>query len=247
MSGTIGYQVSILAAGFLLSDSLDGFYAIYGVILLCAALCAMLLPPIRGHQHGAKKVPLSTFLKNRDMLLVLGLVFIAQLAAQFFNAFFTKYMGDLGISNAATGVITTLTVVMEIPFLLFFGDRLLKKMSIYRWMWIGFVINGLRFLALSYARTPALILLTQLPSVALFACFEFFPALYLSTIVDKELLSSAQSVYQAVSFGLARILGASLGGVLAQALGIAPVFRLSGAMLLIVSLVSFIPLFKKRA
>ena len=120
-------------------------------------------------------------------------------------------------------------------------------MSIYRWMWIGFVINGLRFLALSYARTPALILLTQLPSVALFACFEFFPALYLSTIVDKELLSSAQSVYQAVSFGLARILGASLGGVLAQALGIAPVFRLSGAMLLIVSLVSFIPLFKKRA
>lgn len=233
MSGTIGYQLSILVAGFLHSEQLTGYYAIYGVTLLCCAFCAMLLPPTKGHQHGGQKVPLIDMLKNRRLMSLLAVVFIAQVVAQFFNAFFTKYLGDIGIGNSVTGIITTLTVVMEIPFLIFFGDRIFKKLTIIQWMWLGLIINGLRFVALSYVRSPLVILLTQLPSVALFACFEFFPVLYLKEIVGKEVLSTAQSVFQMTSFGLARIVGASAGGMLAQALGIAPVFRMGGVMLLV--------------
>lgn len=244
LAGTAGYQLSILAAGFLLSESLTGFYAIYAVILLCGAASAILMPPSRGYQHGGSKVPLTVLLKNRRLVIMLGLVFLAQVVAQFFNAFFTKYLGDLGISNGVTGVITTLTVVLEIPFL-FFGDRLFGRMSIFKWMWLGLLVNGLRFFALSFAREPMLILLTQLPSVALFACFEFFPILYLGRLVDKEVSSSAQSVLQMTSFGLARIVGASAGGAMAEMLGIGPVFRLGGAVLLAAALITFIPLCKR--
>lgn len=244
LAGTVGYQLSILAAGFLLSESLTGFYAIYAVILLCGAASAILMPPARGYQHGGSKVPLTVLLKNRRLVIMLGLVFLAQVVAQFFNAFFTKYLGDLGISNGVTGVITTLTVALEIPFL-FFGDRLFGRMSIFKWMWLGLLVNGLRFFALSFARAPMLILLTQLPSVALFACFEFFPVLYLGRLVDKEVSSSAQSVLQMTSFGLARIVGASAGGAMAEVLGIGPVFRLGGAMLLAAALITFIPMCKR--
>jgi len=244
LAGTAGYQLSILAAGFLLSESLTGFYAIYAVILLCGTASAALMPPARGYQHGGSKVPLTVLLRNRRLVIMLGLVFLAQVVAQFFNAFFTKYLGDLGISNGVTGVITTLTVVLEIPFL-FFGDRLFKRMSIFKWMWLGLLVNGLRFVALSFARAPMLILLTQLPSVALFACFEFFPALWIGQQVSHEVSSSAQSVLQMTSFGLARIVGASAGGAMAEMLGIGPVFRLGGAMLLAAALITFIPLCKR--
>ena len=244
LAGTLGYQLSILAAGFLMSESLTGFYAVYAAILLAGAGSAALMPPARGYQHGGKKVPLTELLKNRKLVTILGLVFLAQVAAQFFNAFFTKHLGDLGVSNGVTGVITTLTVVMEIPFL-FFGDRLFSRMSIFKWMWLGLLVNGLRFFALSFAHTPVVILLTQLPSVALFACFEFFPALWIGQQVSREVSGSAQSVLQMTSFGLARIVGSSAGGALAELLGIGMVFRLSGALLLAAALITFIPLCKK--
>ena len=244
LCGTLGYQLSILAAGFLFGQSLSGFYAIYAAILLLCAGCAALMPPTRGYQHGKSKVPLTALLHNRKLVIMLALVFLAQVVAQFFNAFFTKYLGDLGVSNAVTGVITTLTVVMEIPFL-FFGDRFYRRMSIFKWMWLGLLVNGLRFAALSFAKAPALILLTQLPSVALFACFEFFPVIYLGETMSKELSSSAQSVLQMTSFGLARIVGASLGGAMAEVLGIGMVFRLGGFMLLAAAACAYVPLFRK--
>ena len=245
LCGTLGYQLSILAAGFLFTQSLSGFYAIYAVILLLGAASAALMPPSRGYQHGKNKVPLTALLHNQKLVIMLALVFLAQVVAQFFNAFFTKYLGDLGVSNSVTGIITTLTVVMEIPFL-FFGDRLFRRTSIFKWMWLGLLITGLRFAALSFVRTPLLILLTQLPSVALFACFEFFPALYIGQHLDREISSSAQSVLQMTSFGLARIVGSSMGGALSEQLGIGMVFRLGGFMLLAAAACSYFPLCQKR-
>lgn len=244
LAGTIGYQLSILAAGFLLSDTLDGFYAIYAALLFFTAASAALMPKTRGHQHGGKRVPLTVLLKNRKLVIMLALVFLAQVVAQFFNAFFTKHLGDLGVSNEITGVITMLTMVMEIPFL-YFGDRLYRRMSIFKWMWLGLAISGLRFAALSFARAPMVILLTQLPSVALFGCFEFFPVIWLGQRMDKEISSTAQSVLQMTSFGLARIVGASVGGAMAEAIGIGMVFRLGGFMLLAAAAVTFVPLCKK--
>lgn len=246
MSGTIGYQLCILAAGFLFDEKLSGFMLVYGVLLVVSAACGMLLPDTRGHQYGGKKVSMTVLLRDKQTVTVLALAFLVQVAAQFFNAFFTKHLGDMGVDNATTGLITTLVVILEIPFLLFLGDRIYKKLPILSWMWLGVLINGVRFAALSYARSPWVILLTQLPAVALFACIEFFPVLYLSRSVDKEVLSTAQSVLQMVSFGLAKIVGSSVGGFLAEQVGIGQVFRMNGFMLIAAALLLYIPLMKRR-
>lgn len=244
MAGTIGYQIAILTAGFIMSEKLTGLYAVYGAILIAAALSAALMPPIRGYQHEGKKVSLAVFLQNRRIMALLGLVFLAQLGNQFYLAFFAKHLGDIGISNSLIGVITTLSVIMEIPFL-FFGDKLYQKMSIWKWMWIGLLITGLRFCALSLTLSPLVILLTQLPSVAMFACFEFFPAIYLSAAVDRELLGSAQNVYQVVAFGVSRILATLLGGAVSEVVGLSMVFRCVGLLLVLVSVLAYVPLWKR--
>ena len=246
MSGTIGYQLCILFAGYLFDEKLSGFMIVYGVVLLAAAACAMLLPDTRGHQYGGKKVSPAVLLRDKQTVTVLAIAFLVQVAAQFFNAFFTKHLGDLGIDNGTTGLITTLVVVLEIPFLLFLGDKVYKKFPILTWMWLGMLITGIRFVALSYVTNPVIILLTQLPAVALFACIEFFPVLYLSRSVDKEVLSTAQSVLQMVSFGLARIVGTSVGGFLAEMMSLGEVFRLNGWMLVAAAALLFFPLVKKR-
>ena len=245
MMGTVGFQVSILVIGLIFATSLNGLYNAFGLVLLASALCALLLPPVKGYQHGKERISFTVFFKDRALLLMFALVFLAQMAAQFYLAFFSKHLGDLGISNALTGLITTLAVSLEIPFLLF-GDKLMKKLSIWKWMWIGLIVNGLRFVVLSIVRTPVLIVLSQIPSVFLLACFEFFPAIYLNKAVNKELRGTVQNTYTLIAFGASRIVGSLLGGFIADATSIPTVFAINGALLLLAAVVFFVPL-RRRA
>ena len=245
MMGTVGFQVSILVIGLIFATSLNGLYNAFGLVLLASALCALLLPPVKGYQHGKERISFTVFFKDRALLLMFALVFLAQMASQFYLAFFSKHLGDLGISNALTGLITMLAVSLEVPFLLF-GDKLMKKLSIWKWMWIGLIVNGLRFVVLSIVRTPVLIVLSQIPSVFLLACFEFFPAIYLNKAVDKELRGTVQNTYTLIAFGASRIVGSLLGGFIADATSIPTVFAINGALLLLAAVVFFVPL-RRRA
>ena len=236
MTGTIGYQVGILATGFVLAHSLQGLYPAMGAVLLLAAGAAMLMPKVRGHQYQQAKVSLATLLRNREMRLILILILLSGIGHQFNLSFFTKYLGDLGISNTVVGLISTLSVSLEIPFLLF-GDRLMKKLPIWRWMTVGLLMGSLRFILLSVVRTPALIILSQMLSVSHLACFEFFPMLYISQIVSSEQQASAQSLLQTTSFGIARIIGSLAGGIIADKAGIPMVYGGCGVLMLLTAVV----------
>ena len=241
MVGTIGYQAGILATGLLFTGSLRGLFPAIGVMLLLAAGSALLLPAVQGHQHARERVSLAALLKNRDLALILAIAFLADIGHQFNLAFFSKYLGDLGISYAVAGVISTLSVALEIPFL-FFGERLMKRLSIWRWMAIGLVLGAARFSLMAVLRTPALIVLAQALSISHMACFEFFPMVYLGRTVSEEQQASCQSVLQTISFGLARIVGSLAGGLLADAAGIPSVYGMCGALMLASAAVFFVPL-----
>ena len=245
MMGTVGYQVSILVMGLVFAKSLNKLYPVLGAMTLAAAGTALLLPPVRGYQHGRKRRSFTVFFKDPALLLLFTIVFLGQVAGQFSITFFSKFLGDLGTGNTVTGIISTLSVSLEIPFLLF-ADKLMKKLPIWTWMWIGLVASALRFFALSLVRHPVLIVLAQLLSVFQLSCFEFFPYVYLGRIADKEMLSTVQSTYQMIAFGISRIVGSLLGGFIADATGIPTVFAINGGMLLLAAIVFFVPL-RRRA
>lgn len=231
MMGTVGYQLGILATGFIFTGSLVGLYPAMGAVLLLAAGAALLLPGVRGHQHAYEKVSPAALLKDRTVLLLLAVTFFAHIGHQFNLAFFTKHLGDLGIDNRVTGFISTLSVMLEIPFLLF-GDRLMKRMSVWRWMLLGLLLGGARFALLSVVRAPVLILLAQSLSIFHLACFEFFPMVYLGQTVRRELQASSQSALQTISFGGARIVGSLAGGLAADAMGIPTVYAMCAGLML---------------
>lgn len=239
------WRIGILATGLLLTHSLHGLYPAMGAMLLVTALSTLLMPKVQGHQHTRERVPLTVLLKNRELVLILVITFLAHIGHQFNLAFFSKYLGDLGIGNTVTGVITTLAVALEIPFLLV-GDRLMKRLSIWRWMTVGLMLGAVRFSLLAVVKAPALIVLAQTLSIAHLACFEFFPMVYLGRSVGENLQASCQSVLQMVSFGFARIIASLVGGLLADATGIPGVYGICGALMLATSLALFIPL-ERRA
>lgn len=230
--GTVGYQIGALGIGLVLVGSLQGLYRVIGLIALAACVSACFLPPVAGHQHGQKKVSMGVLLRNRYIVALLVMVLIGTITTQFYMSFFSKYLGDLGISNAMTGIMLFISVAMEIPFLIF-GDRLARRFSIWQCLMAGLVLCAIRWLGLAFAKTPWLILIFQIPGVSVMACFEFFPALYINRRVPDALKGSAQTAVMIVSFGISKAIGSLLGGFVSDRIGIPAVFAINGIALII--------------
>lgn len=240
MMGTLGYQIGALLIGILLTTSLESLYPMMGAFMLIACVTTFLLPDVKGHQHKQEKVPLTKLFADKHLRMLYGMIFFATVSTQFYQAFYTKHLGDLGMNNQITSIITLLAVILELPFLLI-GDRLYKKANIWNWLLAGMLINGLRWLGLAFSKTALMNILFQLPSVTVLSCFEFFPALYLSKRVSPELAGGAQSMLALVSFGIAKVIASLIGGQICQHTGIPAMFAFFGIWMLAGSIIFWFP------
>ncbi|MBQ8972273.1 MAG: MFS transporter [Clostridia bacterium] len=235
LMGTVGYQLGALLVGWVLSKSLDSLYPLKGTALLATFVVSFAMPNIEGHQHAKEKVPIRLLFRDRHVTWLYALIFIAAITTQFYAAFYSRYMGDLGFTNAQISWITLFSVMAELPFLVF-ADRIGRLTNIWVWLLIGFVTNGVRWLGLAFARSIPLIVAFQIPGVTVLACFEFFPAIYLTRRVPPEQSGIAQTMLSLTIFGAGNIVGSMLGGQLCERVGIGTMFAANGALLLIATL-----------
>lgn len=229
--GTVGYQVGALATGAIFVGSLHGIYRLMGAVILLSCINALFLPPVQGHQYRQKKISFKVLLEEKQMILILAMILIGAMTSQFYMGFFGKHLGDLGVSNSLTGVILFLSVLMELPFLIF-ADKLARKTNIWNWILIGYALNAVRYIAMSFTKSIPLLMLVQLPAMSVMACFEFYPLLYLNMRSPNALKASAQNLLMLVSFGLSKVVGNLLGGMLSQLIGIPAVFAINGIVLI---------------
>lgn len=240
LMGTVGYQLGALLIGVILATSLQGLFRLIGVVLVASCALSCLMPPVRGHQHGTGRVRIGTLLRDKHLVALLVMVLIGTITSQFYMSFFSKHLGDLGVDNTMTGILLFLSVLLEIPFLLF-ADKLSRRTSIWNWILIGFGLNALRWVGLALSKSIVPLLIFQLPGVSIMACFEFFPSLYINRRVSDALQGSAQMALMIVSFGIAKVIGSLLGGFVAGWVGIPAVFAFNGVALVIAIALFFRP------
>lgn len=232
LMGTAGYQVGALLVGAILSERLDNLYPLMGAVVLVSCLITFMMPNVEGHQHKNGKVPLSKLFKDKHVCWLYFILFFCTIPTQFFMAFFTKHLGDLGMSNSMVSWITLLSVFLELPFLLF-GDKIIKKLNTWNWIMVGMLLNSIRWIGLAFCKSFVPILIFQIPMVTVMVCYEYSPAFYLNKRVAQELAGSAQSMHSLMMFGAAKIVGSLIGGQLCQYMGIPTVFAICGVMGLI--------------
>lgn len=241
MMGTIGYQIGVLLIGYICMNSLRHLYTYFALALLGASLVALTLPNVRGRQFGGMKVSPVKALKDRRIVIVLALVLIGTCTTMFYQSFFGAYLEQMGINNRIASIITWVSVCLEIPVLLF-ATRIMRRFSIWQWMIIAYVLNGVRWLGFVLAHDLGswqILLVAQIPAVMAMACFEFFPALYIGRIIAPELSSSAQTLLTFTSFGIAKVVGGLFGGVISNYVGMRTVFLFFGVLLLVAAVVLF--------
>ena len=162
--GTVGYQAGALLVGALLARSLRGLYPLISVVALLSFGITFAMPNVAGHQRREHRVPMRALFADRHVCWLLGLILFATVSSQFYMSFFAKHLGDLGMDNATVAWITTLSVLPELPFL-FFADRITRRTSIWNWLLIGMLINGVRWVALALCRDAAPIFIIQITAV----------------------------------------------------------------------------------
>lgn len=230
--GTVGYQLGALLVGVVLSHSLRNLYPLMGAVLLIAFGITFTMPNVEGHQHSHVKIPLSTLFADRHVRWLYLMIFVASISTQFYMSFFTKHLGDLGMSNSVVSWITLLSVIAELPFL-YFADRIARKTNIWNWVLIGMAANGIRWLGLAFSKSAVPIILFQIPGVTVLACFEFFPSLYLNRRVPAEQSGAAQNTLSLTIFGAGKIVGSLIGGQICERTGIPALMAFNGAALLV--------------
>lgn len=237
MMGTVGYQFGVLLVGIICAVSLRHMFTYQAIALVLSAVVALTLPKVQGHQYGAKKVsPLAT-LKDRRIRILLIMLFVSGCSTMFYQSLFGAFLDSMGVSNTISSVITWISVVLEIPMLLF-STKLLHVQGVWGWLRIGYVINGVRwlgFFAAARLGSWPLLLVSQIPAVTATACLEFFPQLYVGEIIAPELSSSAQSMINITIFGFAKVVGGLIGGVISQAIGLDTMYLAFGVILLAAS------------
>lgn len=238
--GTVGYQAGALLIGIILSGTLKSLYPMMGAVLLIVCGMTFWLPNVKGHQHSREKVPLTKLFADRHLRMLYIMIFFCSISQQFYQAFYTKHLGDLGMSNSTTSWITLLAVIPELPFL-YFADRLYKKTSIWNWLIIGMLFNGVRWIGLALSKTALPNIIFQMPGVTVLACFEFFPALYLNKRVAPELTGGAQNMLSLVNFGMGKVVGSLIGGQICEFTGIPTLFVFFGIWMLVGSLLFWRP------
>lgn len=227
LSGGEGFGAYRLAGG--LSYALAG--ALFGVVLNrlggrgilwtaaglfgLAGLSAQLLPRTAGHARRASVLGL---LKDARLRTLLLFVLPLQMTMACFYTFHAPHFKSLGGTDGMLGLGYLLAAASEAPYLLL-SERIYRRFGAAKPMCAAAILMALRWLVLGIADSPWVVLFTQLLHGSGFIVVTVSMAYWINGHVPPEQRAGGQALLNMFTFGLARILGNLLAGLLAQRLG----------------------------
>jgi PPP family 3-phenylpropionic acid transporter len=244
LGGTLGFGLAAPIAGMLVQDR--GLrVAFWG----CAALVLLGLIFSQKLVHGQLKANgparggVPTLLSNPRWLPFLIVAFVGGSALAAFNNYLFPYMKELGANESTMGLALTVGTLSEIP-ILFFGNRLIKRLKPYGLLMLSMVVCGLRMLLFAASRTPGSILFVQIFNGLTFAAFWVAGVSYADENAPAGMSTTAQGLFGAMVFGLGMAVGGLIGGPLLTSVGGRGLYAVFGAAVL--ATVAIVALIQKR-
>jgi PPP family 3-phenylpropionic acid transporter len=223
MAGTIGFALMAVLVGYVFNRKLQNALFLYcGLSLLGVALVG-LLPPVAGHQRGARRLSMVSLLKSAELVGLLAYGAVLVMTLTFYYSFFPIYYQSLGATPVLLGIAIFISALPEIVVLLF-ADRIFDRLGP-RWMiLIAGAVLAVRWLLFYLLRDPYWLLPVQVLHAFTFIIIFFAISNYINRNVPKELKASGQALYGLAIGGVARVVGALAGGYLAQWRGLRSAF-----------------------
>jgi PPP family 3-phenylpropionic acid transporter len=253
--GTLGFIAPSVVLYLLLRDRSDATAALW-----CGAVCAgvgalnAVTLPRQARQAAAlndgdrRKLPTlaaAQALFRGRLLVFCGAMLLLNVAVAAYYAFFPVYLTrELGVADEWVGLITTLGVIVEIGFMLGFG-RLVARVGLRGLLVLGTLTMVLRFGLLAAWPSVGVAVATQVLHGIMVLVIHVAPPLVLDRRADPAYRSSMQGLFAMTVYGVGRIAGNLLSGVVAE-VSLTAVFTFAAALSL-VGAGLFMYAFEKRA
>jgi PPP family 3-phenylpropionic acid transporter len=241
LGGTIGYGLAAPIAGMLVQDHglRVAFWGCATLIFLgLVASQKLIYGQLEAHSSAAGAA--RTLLSNPRWLPFLIVAFVGGAGLAAFNNYFFPYMKELGANESTMGLALTVGTLSEIP-ILFFGNRLIKRLKPYGLLMLSMVVTGLRMLLFAVCRTPSAVLSIQLLNGLSFAAFWVAGVSYAGKIAPAGMNTTAQGLFGATVMGFGMAVGGLTGGPLLTSMGGRGLYAIFGAAVLaIVGIVALI-------
>ncbi|GEM_PF-722434 len=165
MSGTIGYAVMAVVAGFFLGQNDNLIFPIYIGSMAISTIVALMLPktPRMGNQVVEKKVKgekvakgesVYSLLKNKRILGVLFLSGIYTMSTGFNMSYYGIHMTELGGDYIYVGIANMIMAFAECPFHVGPGRKWLKKIGVEKAMLIVMAFGTVRWVLAGLCNNP---------------------------------------------------------------------------------------------
>lgn len=245
LAGGLSFALASFAFG-----ALRGRLAPGGVLWAAAGMLAAtffavrLLPDSPGRQGEKRKFALS-LLRDRQLTAMLLFTLPLQMTMGVFHTFNAPHFKALGGADWMLGLGYLLSAASEIPYLLL-SETIYRRFGAARPMCAAALVLAVRWAVLGSADGAWAAMLTQLLHGGGFIVVTVSMAYWIRDHVPPEMKAGGQALLNMFTFGLARVAGNLLGGLLARRMGEGAAF-LACAGLCMAALVIFAPrAFAKR-
>lgn len=257
MSGTIGYAVMAVVAGFWLSSKESLIFPLYIGGMAVSAVFAFMLPktkPVKKPVSEKKEKTESVYvlLKNRRVRNVLVLFMIYTLSNTFNRTYYGIYMTQLGGNYTMVGIANMIMALAEIPFHVGPGRKWVKKMGIEKMLLVVMAVGTVRWTVAATCQNAWILVMTMAFNGIMLVPVIVGLVEFLYDSAPDHLKASAQtalkSPFQVGGQLIATLLGGKLVGIFNAAglPGIRLVYMCLAPLCLIAGLMVGIPMLKRE-
>ncbi|QNN21440.1 MFS transporter [Planctomycetales bacterium ZRK34] len=153
------------------------------------------------------------------------------IAINMYYAFYSVYLGELGIDRQWVGLILNIGVATEIVLMLFSG-ALLRRFGVRGVMVMAAGAMTLRMALLAAFPVPGIVIGSQLLHAPIVIGMYLLPPMYLNHKASASFRNSIQGLYVMICYGGTRFVGSILGGYVSD-FSLRTTFTCAGALSLI--------------
>ncbi len=224
--GAIGWSISTWLVGtFIENFNIYWLFYSYIAFITFTFLISLFQPPRRHVLRSPFSHGLRHFLIRRRFLVFLLSIFLLSMTSGAAHNFLSLYLDGIGTGEGIIGLAWTLASISEIPVMLGSG-AIIQRISASGLLKIGFLTYALRWLLFSFISNPVLALAVQLMHGLSFGAFLVGGVTYINKLSPEGLGTTAQAIFNTVSFGLGSIAGAMAGGYFYDTVGMMTLFRI---------------------
>jgi PPP family 3-phenylpropionic acid transporter len=229
--GSISFVVATAATGVAVQAlGTEALFAVWVPALFVTALIAVALPRSRrASATGSIWAGASRVVRAPGMgpFLLAAFVLWASIAAV--GSFLSVRLFDLDAGAEMVGAAWVVGSIVEVPIMFAF-PRLAARFGAHRLLIVGAVFFAARSVLYALVGTPFVLVAGAALEGAGFGLFFIGSVGYVAELAPKGRIATAQGVHSGVTFGLASITGAAVGGAIATAITIPGMFAVAAVV-----------------